>query len=144
MAERRKSWEHQPDEPEDAFDRFVYYRDLGPTRSIDKAWRAWRLTAENASPGITDRRADGHWRSDSVEHSWRTRARDYDAHRFRTTNSAVLQKFTENLHSLTLGVGIALEEIRPQTFKEICYAIRLLSRIIPQETVTVLLREPDL
>ena len=143
VAERRKSWEQQPDEPDGSFDRFVYYRDLGPTRSIDRAWRAWQMTGENAAPRNADRRADGHWTKDSVEHSWRQRAREYDAHKFRTTNSDVLQKFTENLRDLALGVGVALEEIRPQTFKEICYAIRILSKLIPPETVNVLLREPE-
>ena len=29
--------------------------------SVDRAWRAWRLTVENASPGIADRRVDESW-----------------------------------------------------------------------------------
>ena len=143
MAERRKSWEQREDESDISFDRFTYYLNLGPTRSVDKAWHAWRLTGTKAAPSSAERRADGAWFQDSAAHNWRARAREYDAHKFRTTNSAVLQRFTENLHDLAKGVGVALEDIRPTTFKEICYAIRLLSRIIPQETVSVLLHEPE-
>lgn len=36
---KRKAWEQLPDEPDSAYARFLMYRNLGPARSIDAAFK---------------------------------------------------------------------------------------------------------
>lgn len=70
--EARLTWEKREDETSKAFAAFVVYRDLGPGRSYDKAYRA--------AKGQNKRQASGRWREWAAKFDWLKRAQDYDAH----------------------------------------------------------------
>lgn len=65
-------WERQPGEGARAWEAFCAYRDLGPRRSIDKAWRALNPRHERAT-------APRHWREWARTLDWVDRAEAWDA-----------------------------------------------------------------
>ena len=67
-------WDRKPEESNPAWLAFRSYRDYGPKRSIDAAWRK--------SKGLTDdaKRAARHWFIWSSDYKWESRAKEYDAH----------------------------------------------------------------
>ena len=70
MAELQ-AWERQPGESGPAFAAFVVYRDLGPYRSLDKAYKTQKPDADKFS---------GQWSLWSAEHKWLERALAYDSY----------------------------------------------------------------
>jgi len=70
-------WDQQPDEPHRWFSRFdSYYRVLPPSsRSIEEAWRQWKLKEPNQSKA---KRAPAQWILVSQEWKWKERAQAYD------------------------------------------------------------------
>lgn len=72
-------WEQQPGETPAAWRAFCVYRDLGPGRSIDAAWK--KHTGQQASL----KRAARRWFTWSVAYGWEARTREYDAHIERET-----------------------------------------------------------
>jgi len=62
-----------PGEGPKAFAAFCIYRDQGPARSLDKAWRA-------AHPQAGHRRRSKTWAEWSSRWRWLTRAEEFDAH----------------------------------------------------------------
>jgi hypothetical protein len=66
-------WEPQPGESGRAFAAFAVYRDLGPDRSLDKAYAA----ARQDQSGI--KTVPGYWRQWCVRYQWVDRAAAYDA-----------------------------------------------------------------
>ena len=72
------AWERQPEEPARWFYRFdVYYRPLGPERSLLAAYNAWRSDKGRERP--TDSVSDA-WRKRAEAWHWRERAEAWDEH----------------------------------------------------------------
>lgn len=65
-------FEQQPHESARAFRAFTYYRDLGPERSLEKAYAG--------HSGEKDGKAPGQWNAWSKQFEWVRRAIAYDAH----------------------------------------------------------------
>ena len=81
--------ERDPRESAVAFAAYVGYRDLGPQRSIDKAWRA----AKNISDA--SKRAPRHWFAWSTQYRWERRALAWDEHRDRVALQAEQTRWQE-------------------------------------------------
>jgi hypothetical protein len=101
----RLEWERQTTESARAFAAFCAYRDLGPSRSID---RAYTVTRERHQPG----RAAGQWNAWSVEHRWVERAAAYDGHldaQRRRIREARLRELEERRLEFELRNQVQLE-----------------------------------
>jgi hypothetical protein len=68
--------ERLPDESPRAYRAFCHYRDLGPNRSLDRAWERYRTTSDQGKKRKSARRP-GHWGAWSQKFLWVKRA---DAH----------------------------------------------------------------
>lgn len=68
-----RALERQPGESARAFEGFKIYRDLGPGRSVDRAYELY------AGRRLGGRRAPGRFQLWSRQHDWRDRAEAYDA-----------------------------------------------------------------
>lgn len=118
------SWsERIPGEGARAFNAFLAYRDLGPERSIDKAYRVATQQQESS------RRASGTWMNWAAQFEWVERARAYDgyleakARRSREREYfGKLEAFRgrqELLAQKTLEVSIQLLEIANRRMKKL-------------------------
>lgn len=69
----RASWDRLPDEPANWHRRFLIYRDIGPGRKLEEAFR--RTAAEEKLQG---QRPGGAWREAAERYRWRERAEAWD------------------------------------------------------------------
>jgi len=132
-----KPWEQLPGEPDTAYVRFLIYRDLGPSRSIDSAYAA--ATAGSAPNGTkAHRRANGQWKHDSAEYHWPERARAWDI--------AVLSELVPETASLIFttineAARVTLEKLRegklkPRTWPQLLESVTILAGFISPEVIS--------
>jgi uncharacterized membrane protein len=69
--------ERLPRESPRAYRAFCVYRDLGPYRSLDQAWRRFRADSDPTKDRGSARRP-GHWAAWSQKYQWVERAGAYD------------------------------------------------------------------
>jgi hypothetical protein len=69
----RAPWERLPEEPANWHRRFLAYRDIGPGRRLEEAFR--RVAAEE---GLGGQRPGGAWREAAERYRWRERAEAWD------------------------------------------------------------------
>jgi len=85
MSDTTYEWERQSNESEDQYRAFLIYRDLGLSRSLQKAWKQY-------SPDATDNPSSAFsgW---SSRHKWRDRAREWDRHLQRLEDATQENEF---------------------------------------------------
>lgn len=76
-------WLQQPGESDAAYAAFVSYRDVGPGRTVDEAYRRSKGVGAEGAPRDQQEtkggaRAPGRWREWAKEWSWKDRATAYD------------------------------------------------------------------
>lgn len=112
-------FERQPGEPARAYHGFAHYRDLGPMRSLDKAWREHHEKCLQQVQPATRRRPMS-WGDWSVRWGWVERAAAYDASIEKQKRAALLDEQLEAsrrharvlqaaISTVTVPVRIALE-----------------------------------
>lgn len=94
--DERDPWERLEREPPSAFDAFRTYRDMGPTRSIRKAW-----IKHTGQPEDTTRRMGGRWCEWAVKYTWTERVRLWDDHLDTVMRKAIEEeiKSTAKVHA---------------------------------------------
>lgn len=70
-------WERLEDEPKNAYDAFLVYRDLGPSRTIAAAYGAFVRMRKGRS-GRPPKRPSGQWQAWSVKFDWGDRVEAWD------------------------------------------------------------------
>ena len=73
---RLEAWEQQEGETAKAYEAFCAYRDMGPRRAVDEAYRE---TAEKRQKNGSEK-APRHWWEWAADNDWKRRAEAYDAH----------------------------------------------------------------
>jgi hypothetical protein len=84
FKEAPEPWLQRKGETAEAYAAFSIYRDLGPRRSIDRAYRQHLGNKRATDVSELTMRAAGRWTSWSVVYSWQPRALAYDRHLART------------------------------------------------------------
>jgi hypothetical protein len=99
------AWEQRDDESSLWFGRFYsLYLPLGPSRSINEAYRRFREQAQSGLNPATQLRAPGPWREAAVTYEWADRARSWDEEQRRIERQAHRDavKATNHRHELLL------------------------------------------
>ncbi len=139
MAEtaERKAWEQLEGEPNEAYARFLVYRNLGRARSLDAAFR---LDIGKATKGNKRQQAPGQWGGDSVQWNWVERATAWDIEMLTLHGEAVVLDFIaamRNYASKTLHASLR-ERLTPRDWGELTNAINTLGKFIPADTVAAI------
>lgn len=71
-------WDKLPGESDEAYARFLIYRNLGPKRSYRKAYHHYLRIHDGFTGGKERLHLPGQWCSDSSEHFWANRAAAWD------------------------------------------------------------------
>jgi hypothetical protein len=128
----RKPWDQLDNESNAAYARFLAYRNLGPTRTIDKAYHA--ATRGNQRKSNT---ATSQWYNDSMSHQWSDRATAWDVdnllgqgERAATLYMGVVEKYIERLYSF-----LDQTSVQPDDFDSVTKSIELLHKLLPGETI---------
>jgi hypothetical protein len=67
-------WDRLPGEPAAAYARFLVYRNLGPARTLERAYAAYAGVPEGTERPLVP----GRWRKDSAAWRWVERSREWD------------------------------------------------------------------
>lgn len=131
VEQGRKPWDRMDDESSAAYARFLVYRNLGPSRSVDKAYKSI------APKRVKSRRASGQWDSDSAQYNWEERAHAWDIENLTEVGQRVVVKFVDvlELAAQQLLESILSGRIKPKTWAEVTQAINVLGNFVPAETV---------
>ncbi len=135
MAESKAIWEQQEGEPNEAYARFLVYRNLGVGRTLATAYQS----ATNSKKSLN---ISGTWTDDSAKWSWRERASAWDIEVLAEVGRGVVVKFVSAL-DLSFGAIIqqlASGKVKPKSWGQILSAITILGNFIPQETVAEIRR----
>lgn len=71
-------WDKLSGESDDAYSRFLIYRNLGPKRSFRKAYLHYLQVYDGYTGGIKRLHLPGQWTRDTLEHFWVDRAAAWD------------------------------------------------------------------
>jgi len=122
-----------PDEPEAAFRRFLAYRNLGPSRTLDAAYRAF----PGVKKGVKRCRAPGQWQRDSVAFHWPARALAWDVSVLAQKGQAIVVRFVDALEFATTKAltALALETTKPTDWAEALKALDIIGSFVPSAAV---------
>ncbi len=104
-----RPWDRREGESEPAYIAFLVYRNLGPSRSIDRAYRQFKQgkCERTAVPRRTS--APGNWGDYSVRFDWVQRARAWDIWRLQVYGQRVAVLLTHNLERSLERLADALD-----------------------------------
>ena len=137
MGNEQKLWEQQKDEPNEAYTRFLVYRNLGVVRSLESAY--------NQASKSVKKRVPGKWYEDSSKFSWVERATAWDIDTLTKVGQRVVVKYINALDLAFQRIIEALnnEKMKPRTWGSAIESINVLGEFIPQETVAEIRRAQD-
>jgi hypothetical protein len=125
----RKPWEQLDTESNAAYARFLAYRNLGPTRSLDRAYQVTK--------GKEALQAPGSWAKESERFSWVDRATAWDidnllgqGERAATLYMGIVERYVERLYTFLEQPGV-----QPNDFDSVTKSIELLHKLLPGETI---------
>ena len=126
-----KPWDQLPDEPITAYRRFLIYRDLGPGRSLEKAYRA---TKGNLAQG---KKPTGAWTSDSTDFDWVNRATAWDIEMMSEHGTEAVINWVQSLVELSQQTLEELQggRLKPRSFDQVLGALDVLGKFVTPETV---------
>jgi len=143
MSDERKPWDQLENEPDAAYARFLFYRNLGPMRSLDSAYQAYRGKAAN---GRKRQQASGQWQDESAKYSWLQRARLYDIETLSQVGCEAVTSIVVVVREVAKKLKTALEdpELKPKDWESVLKTIDALSKCLPAEAVSAILSDSDL
>ena len=127
-------WERIEGEPIGSFNRFTVYRDLGPGRSLRKAYAKYH--------GIDWRRVGKtkcmYWRYLSAHWNWVERAKQFDTVVLALEGRRSIEHFLHGLEAVSEKTDNALANlpnVQPATWREALEGLDLVGSFIPVETI---------
>ena len=131
MDESTKPWDQQEGESNEAYSRFLVYRNMGALRSVDKAY-------QNVLPNA--KRANGQWRDDCAKFEWVIRASAWDIYTLTEIGQRVVVRYVNALDLAFQRIieSLSDENRKPKSWDAIIESITILGGFIPQETVATI------
>lgn len=134
------AWERLPEEPEVAYARFLVYRNLGPARSLDAAYRstAAKRDKSRSAPGSKLPRVSGQWQSDCSQYNWVERATAWDIAQLEAIvpgSIATIFKVIDEFAKATLQ-AIQAGKAKPKNWAQVMEAVNALSNFITPEAAS--------
>lgn len=77
-------WDQLPGEDNTAYARFLMYRNLGPTRSLRKAYQHYLRVYDGFTGGTKRLNIPGNWHANCADHFWVSRAAAWDIRNLST------------------------------------------------------------
>lgn len=129
-------WDQLENESNAAYARFLSYRNLGPMRTLQKAYEAYQA----AQPVRNRKKAQsptGTWNEDSATYNWRERATAWDVDALLNQGERTATLYMAAVSAYVEMVYEALSErvIRPNDFDSLSKSIELLHKLLPGETI---------
>jgi hypothetical protein len=125
-----KIWEQRADEPDRAYACFLVYLQLGPGRSLERAYEA-------ASNRVKSRRSSGQWVYYSTTYDWVARSQSFDIDALSQHGTEVVINWVQSLVKLS---ELAFEKITSGTVEihslgQLLEVINVLGNFVTPETI---------
>lgn len=122
-------WEQQESESNEAYARFLVYRNLGVSRSVQMARKLTAKKGEKGRSGAIER--------ESADFNWQERASAWDIFNLEQSGRNTVVAFIGALEKLAYKSLQALDndKIHPENWEEVVKAVNILGGFIPAETV---------
>jgi hypothetical protein len=136
MSNHGNAWDRLSGESEAQYARFLTYRNLGPARSLDAAYRLACRSPDTLADEPADRSsAPGNWRKDCVQFEWVRRATAWDIANLEDAGRRVVAAYIALLESAFQRAleGLASPDCRPRTWAEIVEALGVFGELVPVE-----------
>lgn len=119
-----KLWEQLEGEPGAAYARFLLYRNLGPTRSLDTAYQVTKSDSSLQAPG--------NWAAESNRYQWVERSTAWDIEMLAAYGERAIIDYVAAIRKIAQKSLEALEResIKPKDWKSAISGIELLARLI--------------
>lgn len=140
-AAAQQPWSQREGEPDGAYARFLVYCHLGPSRSIDAAYRAVVGAAKGSK-----RRAPGQWFRDSQQWDWPRRAEAWDVFHLIEAGRLAVARFVAVLSDLAVRLLRELEEgdVKPRSWADLLATVQVIGQHLPPETILAVCQETAL
>src|SRR5262249_19161052 len=132
----KQPWDRRRGESNSAYAHFLLYRNLGPARSIDRAYAAYQATSEvndiatdeDAARRGKTRRAPGNWWKEAAAYEWESRAAAWDVAVLADTGRRAVAAFCALVEQTSLRCLAAVlnGEIAPEDWTKLIKTIRTL------------------
>lgn len=120
-------WEQLEGEKSQHYSWFLAYRNLGPARTLERAYRAIK--------GDETLNLPGNWAELSARHRWVERATAWDVYVLSEAGARVVSLFVAAMEALALATLEGLATHRPKNFGESLAGLEALGGLVPAETV---------
>lgn len=133
MAGDRKAWEQLDNEPDEAYVRFLVYRNLGPARTLDLAYAAANVNKRKRSAS-----ASGQWREDSTTYHWRERAARWDVSQLSQVvpeTAGLIFESIKEYARIVLG-ELQTGKHKPRKWAEVKDSLVTLAQFVSPEVIT--------
>ncbi len=147
MDAERKPWDQQAGESDEQYAQFLIYRNLGPARSLDVAYRSVNSTATNRDKSRKGKktsknvptatvRASGQWAKNATAFNWAERAAAWDVDMLKVTVPNAVAAVFQAIDDFAKVTIIALQSgsVKPRTWAQAMGAIQILAGFISPET----------
>lgn len=128
MSDERRPWDQLPDEPDKAYACFLVYRDLGPGRSIDKAYQS----VSKSSKG-----RNGQWLYYSSVYHWPERASSWDVAMLSQYGADTVVNWVKSLAKLSelAFAKVSSGDVEIRNLSQLLDVINVLGNFVTPETV---------
>jgi hypothetical protein len=127
VSDKGKPWGQQEQEPTTWWARFLCFLHLGPTRTLEAAYRAWHGARQGTDGHTTPASSSGAWRRAAKAFRWRERALAHDAANLETAGLESLVRFNELLARATDKLLGSIDSLAAPTsweeFEKVLHAI---------------------
>jgi hypothetical protein len=110
--QQQRPWDRQAEESAVLYTQILVYRDLGPARSLDRAYRRY-LSKFDLGVATKGTQAPGSMREAAVRLRWIERAEAWDVWRLETYGRRIAPLFTAALERVTRRMYDAAGRLKP-------------------------------
>lgn len=126
-------WEQLPNEPPEAYARFLVYRNLGPARTLDAAY-----TTANVGNRRKSSERSGTWQDNSTAYNWRERAARWDVAQLSAvvpaTAGVIFEAIAEFAKQVLAEVQAGTH--KPKNWTEVKDALIVLASFVSPDVIT--------
>ncbi len=137
-------WEQRPGEPDDMYVAFLFFRNLGPTRTVLNAWICYRKTGEQAIVAgggkrvvATPVQAPGHWQTACARWQWLARAGAWDIEKLKGCGNRLYMTWLDLVMTAAQKCAMKLADpnCQPKDFSQAANFIRDLSTVLNPDVI---------
>jgi hypothetical protein len=138
--QRPHPWDKQPAESEQLYIRFLMYRNLGPTRTLRKAWFKWLAEQDLLPESKEDQKklqVSSTWAQPCALHKWAARAAAWDISNMTAYGSRTAVCYAMTMSDVSVKVSQAVKVHKPgdHEWTHILNTLRVLAEYLSPEVV---------